>query len=115
MDQAHINGLDADTSGDPGAGGGFFKSPSLRNIAVGAPYMHDGRLKNLMEVVEFYNSGVQPHPNLSPDLRRNGSPTGPPVRMNLDQEEKEALVAFLQTLTDESFLTNPIFSDPFTE
>lgn len=115
MDRSHINGLDADTSGDQGAGGGFFKSPSLRNIAVGAPYMHDGRLKNLMEVVEFYNSGVQPHPNLSPDLRHNGSPTGSPVRLNLDQEEKEALVAFLQTLTDETFLTNPIFSDPFAQ
>lgn len=115
MDRSHINGLDADSSADPGAGGGFFKSPSLRNIAVGAPYMHDGRLKSLMEVVEFYNSGVQPHPNLSPDLRHNGSPTGSPVRLNLDQEEKEALVAFLQTLTDETFLTNPIFSDPFAQ
>lgn len=115
MDRSHINGLDADTSGDPGAGGGFFKSPSLRNIAVGAPFMHDGRFSTLMEVVEFYNSGVQPHPNLSPDLRRNGSPTGAPVRMDLDQEEKEALVAFLHTLTDETFLSNPMFSDPFAE
>ncbi|WP_299018309.1 cytochrome c peroxidase [uncultured Photobacterium sp.] len=115
MDRSHVNGLDADTSDDQGAGGGFFKSPSLRNIAVGAPYMHDGRLATLMDVVEFYNSGVQPHPNLSPDLRRNRDPNGPPVRFNLSQEEKEALVAFLETLTDEAFLTNPIFADPFPE
>lgn len=113
MDRSHVNGLDADNSQDPGAGGGFFKSPSLRNIEVGAPYMHDGRLATLMDVVEFYNSGVKPHPNLSPDLRQGGDPGGAPVQMNLTQEEKEALVAFLKTLTDEHFLTNPIFSDPF--
>ncbi|WP_232323388.1 cytochrome-c peroxidase [Photobacterium sp. J15] len=111
-DRSHINGLDADTSSDPGAGGGFFKSPSLRNIAVGAPYMHDGRFATLMDVVEFYNSGVQAHPNLSPDLRDS---RGRPVRFNLSQEEKEALVAFMETLTDETFLTNPIFADPFPE
>ncbi|MCW8328783.1 methylamine utilization protein [Photobacterium sp. SDRW27] len=115
LDRSHVNGLDANTSDDPGAGGGFFKSPSLRNIAVGAPYMHDGRFETLMDVVEFYNSGVQPHPNLSPDLRVNRSLTGPPIRLNLTEEEKEALVAFMEALTDEDFLANPIFSDPFSE
>ncbi|PSU28734.1 cytochrome-c peroxidase [Photobacterium lutimaris] len=113
MDQAHVNGLDADTRGDQGAGNGFFKSPSLRNIGVGAPYMHDGRFETLMDVVEFYNSGVQRHRILSPDLTSNGQTGGNPIRMNLTQEEKEALVAFLEALTDETFLMNPIYHDPF--
>ncbi|WP_231568953.1 cytochrome-c peroxidase [Photobacterium gaetbulicola] len=113
MDQAHVNGLDADTSSDQGAGNGFFKSPSLRNIGVGAPYMHDGRFETLMDVVEFYNSGVQRHRILSPDLTSNGRVGGTPIRMNLSQAEKEALVAFLEALTDETFLNNPIYHDPF--
>ena len=113
MDQAHVNGLDADTSSDQGAGNGFFKSPSLRNIGVGAPYMHDGRFATLMDVVEFYNSGIQRHRILSPDLTSNGQVGGRPIRMNLSQEEKEALVAFMEALTDERFLSNPIYHDPF--
>lgn len=113
MDQAHVNGLDATTTADQGAGNGFFKSPSLRNIAVGAPYMHDGRFATLMEVVEFYNSGIRGHRNLSPDLTSDGRVGGRPIRMGLNQEEKEALVAFMEALTDEVFLTTPIFHDPF--
>lgn len=115
MDQAHVNGLDGTNAEDQGSGNGFFKSPSLRNIEVGAPYMHDGRLATLMDVVEFYNSGIQRHRILSPDLTRDGRVGGAPVRMNLSQQEKEALVAFLETLTDEKFLVNPIFSDPFAQ
>ncbi|WP_281221912.1 cytochrome-c peroxidase [Photobacterium sanguinicancri] len=114
-DQAHNNGLDGNNAPDQGAGNGFFKVPSLRNIAASPPYMHDGRLATLMDVVEFYNSGVQAHRNLAPALRRNGSQSGPPVRFNLSQEEKEALVAFMETLTDDTLLTLPIFSDPFEE
>jgi cytochrome c peroxidase len=114
-DNTHVNGLDANTSADQGAGGGFFKVPSLRNIAVRAPYMHDGRFSNLAEVIEFYNSGVQAHPNLAPALRRRNSPNGRPVQFNLNQAEKEALVVFLEALTDEAFLVNPIFSNPFPE
>ena len=109
MSQARNNGLDADTSSDQGAGAGRFKSPSLRNIAVRAPFMHDGRFDNLEQVVEFYNSGVQAHPQLDRLLTRNGQP----VRMRLNEEEKSALVAFLQTLTDTTFLTDEKFSDPF--
>lgn len=112
-DNTHVNGLDANTSADQGAGGGFFKVPSLRNIAVRAPYMHDGRFSNLAEVIEFYNSGVQAHPNLAPALRRRNASNGRPVQFNLNQAEKEALVVFLEALTDEAFLVNPIFSNPF--
>ncbi|QUJ70533.1 methylamine utilization protein (plasmid) [Photobacterium sp. GJ3] len=113
MDRNHNNGSVSNNDPDQGVGGnlaGFFKTGSLRNIAVGAPFFHDGNLPDLMSVIEFYNSGVKNHNNLSPDLRDR---TGRPVRMNLTQADKEALVAFLETLTDEGFLSNPIFSDPF--
>ncbi|HYE77146.1 MAG TPA: cytochrome c peroxidase [bacterium] len=109
------NGLDLDTSGDQGAGQGRFKSPSLRNIAVTAPYMHDGRFANLEAVVDFYAQGVQPHPNLSPLLRVGDQPGNPPERFNLTPAQRDALVAYLNTLTDNAFLTDPKFSNPFPE
>lgn len=110
---------------------GWFKVPSLRNIAQTAPYMHDGRFKTLEEVVEFYNSGIQNHPQLSFMLRKNtnggffffgedpmdeelNAATGIiPLRMHMTQEEKAALVAFMRTFTDESLLTDERYSDPF--
>jgi cytochrome c peroxidase len=109
---------------DSGVGGitgraqdqGLFKVPSLRNIELTAPYMHDGRFATLDEVVEFYNSGVVANPNLSPPLRiptPPGAPPGPPLRLNLTTAQKAALVAFLKTLTDTSVTTDPKFSDPF--
>ncbi len=113
------NGLDAVTNDDRGAGETFplqpqlqgaFKTGTLRNIALTAPYMHDGRFQTLEEVVEHYNSGVQNHPNLAPPLR---TPGGQPLRLNLNEEQKAALVAFMRTLTDTSVGTNPKWSDPF--
>ena len=112
------NGLDANSTFDLGAGSVFnnptfigrFKTSSLRNIELTAPYMHDGRFSTLEEVVEHYNSGIQDHPSLSPALTdRNGDP----IKLNLSEEEKAALVAFLKTLTDETVSTNPKWSDPF--
>lgn len=117
------NGLDQ-TSYDSGVGAvtgdprqvALFKINSLRNIETTAPYMHDGRFATLEEVIEHYNSGIKPHPNLSPQLRAPGN-RGPnnvqPIQMNLTEEEKQALVDFLKTLTDENFLTDERFSDPF--
>jgi cytochrome c peroxidase len=103
-------------TGNPGDNGKF-KSPSLRNIALTAPYMHDGRFATLEEVVEFYNSGVVDNPNLSPPLRNPpgppGSPPPGPRRLNLTQQQKDALVAFLRTLTDPNLATDPKLSDPF--
>lgn len=96
---------------------GLFKVNSLRNVAVTAPFMHDGRFATLMDVIEHYNSGVQPHPNLSPTLRV-GPPQGPnvtPRQLNLTEMQKEALVAFLETLTDEVMAEDEKFSDPFSE
>jgi cytochrome c peroxidase len=95
---------------------GRFKVPSLRNIELTAPYMHDGRFATLEEVVEFYNSGVVDNPNLPPPLRQPtgpGQPPGGPRRLNLTTAQKTALVAFLKTLTDTAMTTDAKFSDPF--
>jgi len=89
---------------------GLFKVPSLRNIALTAPYMHDGRFTNLAQVVAFYNSGVVSNPNLSPPLL---GPGGQPLRLNLSAAQQAALVAFLNTLTDTNLVTDPKLSDPF--
>jgi cytochrome c peroxidase len=112
------NGLDASSISDLGAGAVFanpifigrFKTTSLRNIELTAPYMHDGRFATLEEVVEHYNSGIEAHPTLSPALIDNN---GNPVRLNLTDTEKAALVAFLKTLTDNSISTEVKWSDPF--
>jgi cytochrome c peroxidase len=95
---------------------GVFKVPSLHNIELTAPYMHDGRFATLEQVVEFYNSGVVDNPNLPPPLRVPAPPgalPGPPRRLNLTEGQKAALVSFLKTLTDTSVTTDPKFSDPF--
>lgn len=89
---------------------GLFKVPSLRNIALTAPYMHDGRFTNLAQVVAFYNSGVVSNVNLSPPLR---APDGGALVLNLTSNQQAALVAFLGTLTDTNLVTNPQLSDPF--
>lgn len=102
-------------TGNP-ADNGKFKVPSLRNIELTAPYMHDGRFATLEEVVEFYDHGVVDNPNLSPPLRLPpppGQPVGPVRRLNLTPQQKAALVAFLKTLTDAKLATDVKYSDPF--
>ncbi len=89
---------------------GLFKVPSLRNIGLTAPYMHDGRFTNLAQVVAFYNNGIVTGPNLSPPLR---GPGGTPLRLNLTTAQQAALVAFMNTLTDTNLATDPKLSDPF--
>ena len=111
------NGLDIEYS-DQGIGAislnenenGKFKIPSLRNVSVTGPYMHDGRFETLEEVVDFYNDGIQAHPNLHTSLEDSN---GNPKKLNLNDIEKQALLDFLNTLTDNNFLTNPLFKDPF--
>jgi cytochrome c peroxidase len=109
------NGLDF-ASADPGAGGARFKTPSLRNIAVSSPYMHDGRFPSLRLVVRHYDSQVKLSATLDPELLAPAAAGEEPVplQLHLTEEQKDALVAFLETLTDASFLTDPKFSDPFT-
>jgi len=84
---------------------GKFKTPSLRNIEVTGPYMHDGRFMTLLECVEHYNSGFHYAPNLDANLY-----TAVKGRMSL--EEMEAVVVFMKTLTDHEFLNNPKFGSP---
>lgn len=71
--------------------------------------MHDGRMATLEDVVQFYDSEVVNHPNLAPQLRNNNRPR----RLNLNEAEKGALVASVNTLTDPTTATDPKFSDPF--
>lgn len=111
-------GLDVEYE-DPGFGAfseemnGVFKIPSLRNIERTGPYMHDGRFATLDEVIEHYNSGVQDHPNLDESVK-DWSTSGP-MRLHLSEYQKSSLKAFLLTLTDEDFLNDPKFSDPFVK
>jgi len=81
---------------------GRFRVPSLRNIALTAPYMHDGRYDSLQQVLDHYAGGIQPSPTLDP-LLANGVP--------LDAGQREALLAFLNTLTDDSFTHDRRFSE----
>ena len=90
---------------------GVFKIPSLRNVALTAPYMHDGRFATLEDVVNHYNEGIQRSPNL--DQVFISWDTGDAIRLGLTDQEKAALVAFLHSLTDNSYMADIRFSDPF--
>ncbi|MCU0797823.1 MAG: hypothetical protein MUF31_18020, partial [Akkermansiaceae bacterium] len=100
----HNNGLDSDFSKDPGLAAisgntadlGKFKTPSLRNIALTPPYMHDGRFATLEEVVEHYDSGIHPSPSLDPNLSKHDG-------LGLTDQDKSDLIAFLKTLSDPGF------------
>jgi len=84
-----------------------FKVPSLRNIEVTGPYMHDGRFSTLEEVVDHYNNNIETSSTLDPAL---ASTTG--TGLMLDTQEKADLIAFLKTLTDQHFLNNEEYHDP---
>lgn len=111
----HNNGLDASFENDPGRfnvtawplDSGLFKTPTLRNVALSGPYMHDGRFNTLEEVVEHYNSGGVPSSTIDTFMKYT---TG---GLQLAPAQKEALIAFLNTLTDETYINNPDFQDPF--
>ncbi len=77
---------------------GAFSTPSLRNVALTAPYMHDGRFATLEQVLDHYSEGVQRTDTLDPNLAKH-----PDGGLHLDAEEKAALIAFLRTLTDDRF------------
>jgi cytochrome c peroxidase len=110
----HNIGLDAepargraDVTGDP-ADVGAFKTPTLRNVALTAPYMHDDRHETLAEVLDFYSEGLRDSPTVDP-LMRNVARGG----LGLTPEQKADLLAFLHTLTDHAFTENPAFASPF--
>jgi cytochrome c peroxidase len=115
------NGLDL-TFADPGRGAltklavdqGKFIAPTLRNITLTAPYMHDGRFKTLEEVLDHYSDHVQmASPNLDNNLIQgiNDPPFG--THMDLTATEKKQVLAFLKTLTDSAFVADKRFSNPF--
>ncbi|WP_170791463.1 cytochrome-c peroxidase [Ruegeria lacuscaerulensis] len=124
LDGFSNNGLDPEDTLAPGlmavtgnpAHKGFFKVPTLRNIAVTAPYMHDGRFETLRDVMNHYNDGIVVSDTLSPlILEADNAPDTPSdtVGLRMKPEEIDAIIAFLHTLTDEVFLTDPAFSNPF--
>jgi cytochrome c peroxidase len=86
---------------------GAYRAPSLRNIALTGPYMHDGRFKTLDEVIEFYSSQLVISPYVNPLMHKvnQGGAMLTPI-------EKAQLKAFLLALTDEDFITNPAYSKP---
>lgn len=84
-----------------------FRVPSLRNIAVTSPYMHDGRFQNLRAVLDFYDTGVQNTDNLDPLLVQSGVSFG----ITLSETEKDQIIAYLNTLTDDNFLLDDRFSE----
>ncbi len=108
------NGLDSDftdlgkgaVTGIPGDNGKF-KTTTLRNIALTAPYMHDGRFATLEEVMDHYSEGLHPSPTIDPILGVRIPGIG------LTEQEKSDIISFLHALTDTSFVTNPAFSSPF--
>ncbi|MFK5977728.1 MAG: cytochrome c peroxidase [Rhizobiaceae bacterium] len=112
------NGLDAVSTDDQGWGEvsgkqediGKFRAASLKNIALRAPYMHDGRFPTLAGVIDHYASGIQPHTNLDPLLQNLD---GTPKKIKLSRNDKLALLTFLGTLSDREFVSAPRFSNPF--
>ncbi|HEX8350781.1 MAG TPA: cytochrome c peroxidase [Hymenobacter sp.] len=114
------NGLDA-TFTDLGRGGvtkqgfdnGKFRAPSLRNIALTAPYMHDGRFQTLEQVLDHYSDHVQlGSPNIDPNLL-DGTNSPFSNQLTLTATQKKQVIAFLNTLTDSTFIKDSRFSDPF--
>lgn len=118
----HNNGLDA-TFSDQSLGGVFtgrfrvtknvndlgkFKTPTLRNVILTEPYMHDGRFITLAQVLDHYANGVKFSASLDPSLVQANLKTG----ISLTTDEKTAIIAFLTTLTDYKFSSNKEFSNP---
>jgi cytochrome c peroxidase len=113
--QFHNNGLDSEFN-DPGRGGitgiatdmGRFKTPSLRNAELSAPYMHDGRFQTLEQVIDHYEQGGHPSLSIDPFMKF----TDPDLTLELGPVKKAQLMAFLKTLTDVDFVNDARFSDP---
>jgi len=109
--QFRNNGLDSNFIKDTGrehitlnpADSGKFKVPSLRNIALTRPYMHDGRFATLMQVLDHYSSGIKQSSTLDPLLSGGNIP--------LSSQQKADIIAFLQTLTDNKYITDKRFSE----
>lgn len=122
-DQYHNNGIDRDFSNDMLDGIyqgryrisydladlGKFRTPTLRNVLLTAPYMHDGRFDTIEEVLEHYHSGVKVSSTTDALLFQNSGEAGIP----LSTKDKKAIIAFFGTLTDNSFIQNKNLSNPY--
>ncbi|MDH4472370.1 MAG: cytochrome c peroxidase [Fluviicola sp.] len=106
--EAQISDIGRQAVTNSAADKGKFKVPTLRNIALTFPYMHDGRFRTLEEVVEHYNSDIHSSTTLEPQLAYT-MPTG----LMLNAQDKIDLVNFLKALTDYQFIKNPAFGSPF--
>jgi cytochrome c peroxidase len=102
------NGLNSTSSTDD-----MFKIPTLRNIAMTAPYMHDGRFQTLDDVIDHYDHGIVMNPSLDPALTTGEGNQVKAKKLDLTKTEKSALLAFLNTLTDQDLLTASRYSNPF--
>ena len=110
----HNNGLDSHFEADPGRAlitgspldSGRFRTPTLRNVALSAPFMHDGRFNTLEEVIEHYNTGGVPSSTIDPFMKYSSG------GLDLAPSQKEDLIAFLHTLTDTVFTQNSAFQNP---
>ncbi|MEM7641536.1 MAG: cytochrome c peroxidase [Pseudomonadota bacterium] len=103
-----------EVTGDP-RHRGLFRPPSLRNIALTAPYMHDGSLETLEEVLDHYASGGRPRDGADPGkvMRGHEHRHGGPIRgFAMTEEEKADMIAFLTALTDDGFVTRSDLADP---
>lgn len=118
MELFHNNGLDSEPkdigreelTGMPNDRGRF-RVATLRNIALTAPYMHDGRFKNLEEVLDHYNEHISPSKSLSISLKdRSNNLNGKDLGLTVN--EKSNIISFLKMLTDSTFINDPKFSDP---
>lgn len=98
-DRFHVTGNPMDI--------GAYRAPSLRNIDLTGPYMHDGRFKTLDEVLDFYSTGVVASPSISP-LMHHVNAGG----VKLSAIQKKLLISFLMTLHDDDFIRNPKFAKP---
>lgn len=115
-EQFHNNGLDPEPFADPGRGAvtsdpfdnGKFKTPTLRNIMLTAPYMHDGRFATIDEVLDHYNDGGHASSTVDPFMKF----TDPDITLELDATKRAQVIAFLHSLTDMDFVNDPAFSDP---
>lgn len=107
LDETHTDTQDHASVTENSNDIGTYRAPTLRNIAVTAPYMHDGKFSSLDQVLNFYNSELVMSPTVSPLMHKiNEGGT------HLTPSQIADLKAFLNTLTDEEFLTNPKFSNP---
>lgn len=104
--EANLKNGRMDVTGDP-LDKGKFKIPTLRNVEFSFPYMHDGRFNSLFEVIEHYNMGGHWSSTIDPNMKAVG------VGKNWSQYQKDALLAFLKTLTDYDYLTDPQHDSPY--